>query len=209
MPLQSTGFQTPVPADILLGQVTAMDVVLPAWYNEETSLLEVDDEFDVVLHWELTGNSTPAVGGSWVLSLYSDDMDGQGLMTGLIAGPDQLPITGGVSPLKFAHKFTVSSPTPKEGVYKLTAVINHSPTGDPKKLSEMYGYADATPIDIRSTVTESNGGGGSGGEVTDGEGGWEVTDGPGGGGEPSYRWRAPPRQDALSEGPMPGERFGG
>jgi len=36
------------------------------------------------------------------------------------------------------------------------ATISHSPTGDPAKLSEMFGYAEATPIDIRRTVVESN-----------------------------------------------------
>jgi hypothetical protein len=32
--------------------------------------------------------------------------------------------------------------------------INHSPTGDPKKVSEMFGYAESTPIDIREVVVE-------------------------------------------------------
>ena len=110
----------------------------------------------VVLGWQLTGNSTPIVGGSWIVALYSDDMDGQGLMTGLIAGPDIVPITGGVSPLEFKHKFTVSPPKPQLGLYQLTAVINHSPTGDPKKLSEMFGYAESTPIMITKIAVETN-----------------------------------------------------
>jgi hypothetical protein len=37
---------------------------------------------------------------------------------------------------------------------QLTATINHSPTGDPKKVSEMFGYAESTPIDIRDVVVE-------------------------------------------------------
>ena len=86
-----------------------------------------------VLSWQLTGNSTPVVGGSWIVALYSDDMDGQGLMNGLIAGPDIVPITGGISPLKFQHKFTVSPPKPQVGLYQLTAVITHSPSGRPEE----------------------------------------------------------------------------
>lgn len=160
MPLQSGSLQTPVTdfavAGILDGQVTAMDVLDPTENNEKTSLLEVDDEFDVKLTWKLTGAATPIVGGSWVVSLYSDDMDGIGTMTGLIAGPAVVPITGGVSPLPFEHTFKVAPPKVKEGLYKLTATISHSPTGDPAKLSEMFGYAEATPIDIRKTVVESN-----------------------------------------------------
>ena len=158
--LRSGSLQTTVTdagvSDILDGQVTGLDVLDPTERNEKTSLLEVDDEFDVVLSWQLTGNSTPVVGGSWIVALYSDDMDGQGQMTGLIAGPDTVSITGGVSPLKFEHKFTVSRPKPQVGLYQLTAVINHSPTSDPKKLSEMFGYAESTPIMINKTVVETN-----------------------------------------------------
>jgi len=84
--LQTTVTDTGVPK-ILDGQVTGLDVLDPTENNEQTSLLEVDDEFDVVLSWELTGNSTPVVGGYWIVALYSDDMDGQGLMTGSPAGP--------------------------------------------------------------------------------------------------------------------------
>ncbi len=160
MPLQSGSLQTPVTdfavAGILDGQVTAMDVLDPTESNEKTSLLEVDDEFDVKLTWKLTGAATPVVGGSWVVSLYSDDMDGQGLMTGLIAGPDKIPFSGGVSPLKFQHKFTVSPPKPQLGLYELTAVINESPTGNPNQLTEMFGYAESTPIMITQTVVETN-----------------------------------------------------
>ena len=154
MPLRSSSFQTAVTADMLDGKITAMDVLDPTENNEKTSLLEADDQFDVKLTWKLTGAATPDVHGSWVVSLYSDDMDGIGTMTGLIAGPAIIPITGDVSPLTFEHKFKVAPPKPKEGLYKLTATISHSPTGDPAKLSEMFGHAEATPIDIRQVMVE-------------------------------------------------------
>ena len=153
--LQTTVTDTGV-SNILDGQVTGLDVLDPTEKNEKTSLLEVDDEFDVVLSWQLTGNSTPVVGGSWIVALYSDDKDGQGLMNGLIAGPDIVPITGGISPLRFQHKFTVSPPQPQIGLYQLTAVITHSPVSDPKRLSEMFGYAESTPIMITKTTEETN-----------------------------------------------------
>jgi hypothetical protein len=160
MALQSGSLQTPVTdfnvGGILDGQVTGMDVLDATERNEKTQLLEVDDEFDVQLSWRLTGAATPVVGGSWVVTLYSDDMDGIGTMTGRIAGPAIVPIVGAVTPLTFQHTFKVRPPTPKEGLYKLTATISHSPTGDPAKLSEMFGYAESTPIDIRKTVVESN-----------------------------------------------------
>ena len=50
----------------------------------------------------------------------------------------------------------VIPPKPQEGLYKLTATISHSPTGDPAKLSEMFGYAESTPVEIKKTAVESN-----------------------------------------------------
>ena len=156
MPLQAASFQTQATDDILKGQVTAMDVLDPTESNSKSSLLEVDDEFEVRLSWQLTGTGTPAVGGSWIVSLYSGDLDGVGAMTGLIGGPATIPVVGGIAPLKFQHTFTVAPPTTKEGLYKLTATINHSPTADPAQLSEMFGYAEATPIRIVNVVAETN-----------------------------------------------------
>ena len=158
--MNSSSFQTPVTdfgvPGILDAQVTSIDVLDPTENNERTSLLEVDDEFDVQLTWQLTGAATPVVGGYWIVSLYSDDKDGVGAMTGLIAGPATIPIVGGVSPLTFQYTFQVPPPTPQVGLYELTATINHSPTGNPAQLSEMFGFAEATPINIRQTVVETN-----------------------------------------------------
>jgi len=160
MSLQSGSLQTPVTdfnvPGILDGQVTGMDVLDPTENNEKTSLLEADDEFDVLLSWQLTGAATPVVGGYWVVSLYSDDMDGVGTMNGRIAGPDTIAIVGGVSPLKFQHTFKVPTPKPQVGLYKLTATINHSPTGKQNQLTEMFGFAESTPVQIVQTVVETN-----------------------------------------------------
>jgi hypothetical protein len=161
MSLQSGSLQTPAtdalgsPNAVLDGKVTGMDVLDPT-ENEKTMLLEVDDEFDVQVTWELDGAATTVLGGSWIVSLYSNDMDGVGTMKGLIAGPDIIPIVGNTSPLSFHHKFHVSPPTPKVGLYKLTAVINHSPTGNPRRLTEMFGFAESSPIDIRRITVETS-----------------------------------------------------
>jgi hypothetical protein len=159
--LRSGALETPVTDfgthGILDGKVTGLKVLDPTEHNEKTSLLEVDDPFDVELRWELTGAATTVAGGSWIVTLYSNDMDGVGQMTGPIDGPHTVPITGGVAPLKFVHVFKVRRPTPKVGLYQLTATINHSPTGNPRKISEMFGYAESTPIDIRNVTVEPEG----------------------------------------------------
>jgi hypothetical protein len=160
MPLQSGSLQTTMTdsglTGFLDGQVTGMDVLDPTEGNEKTSQLEDDDEFDVQLRWQLSGTETPILGGAWIVALYSDDMDGVGTMTGLVDGPAIVPIVGGVGPLTFQHTFKVVPPKVKVGLYKLTATISHSPTADPNKLSEMFGYAEATPINIRHTVVDPN-----------------------------------------------------
>jgi hypothetical protein len=162
MTLLSNGLQTPAtdslghPNVVLDGNVTGMDVLDPTENNEKTALLEVDDEFDVLLSWELDGAATTVVGGYWIVSLYSDDMDDVGTMTGRIAGPDTIAITGGVTPLKFKHTFKVPVPKPQVGLYKLTATINHSPTGNQNQLTEMFGFAESSPIQIVKTVVETN-----------------------------------------------------
>ena len=164
MPLQNGSLQT-TETDFgttghLDGTVTGMDVLDPTELTggvpEKTTLLEVDDEFDVQIKWELDGAATTVVGGYWIVSLYSDDMDGVGTMNGRIAGPDTIAIVGGVTPLKFQHTFKVSPPKPKVGLYKLTATINHSPTGKQNQLTEMFGFAESTPVQIVDTTVESN-----------------------------------------------------
>jgi hypothetical protein len=162
MSIQSGSLQTPAtdalgqPNVVLDGKVTGMDVLDPTENDEKTTLLEVDDEFDVVLSWELDGAATTVVGGYWIVSLYSDDMDGVGTMNGRIAGPDTIAIVGGVTPLKFEHTFKVYPPKPQIGLYKLTATINHSPTGKQNQLTEMFGFAESTPVQIVETTVESN-----------------------------------------------------
>jgi hypothetical protein len=159
--LRSGALETPVTdfpdRGILDGTVTSLKILDPTEHKEKTSLLEVNDPFDVELRWELKGAATTVTGGSWIVTLYSNDMDGVGQMTGPIDGPHNVAITGGVAPLKFEHVFHVRPPTPKVGLYQLTATINHSPTGNPRKTSEMFGYAESTPIDIRDVTVESEG----------------------------------------------------
>ena len=162
MSLESGALQTPVTdfkvPGILDGKVKSVVVLDPTEKNEKTVLLEGDDEFDVRLRWELSGAATTVVGGYWAVSLYSKNMDNVGPMQGLIAGPALITIHPAPGPLEFEHTFRVRPPTPRQGLYKLTATINHSPTGNPNHVSEMFGFAESTPIDIRDNVVETEAG---------------------------------------------------
>lgn len=157
--LESSSFQTTATdsgvSGILDATVTGLQVLDPTEGNEQTTLLEVDDEFDVLVTWQLTGTSTTTAGGFWLVSLYSDDIDGVGAMTGLLATSPPIPIVGAPSPLNFQYLFKIVPPTPQVGLYDLVVTINHSPTGNPAQLSEMYGFAESTPINIRSIAVET------------------------------------------------------
>ena len=160
MPLESSSFQTPATdfvggGPVLSGNVLDMQVLDPTEGNERTSLLEVDDEFDVQVIWQLTGAATTVTAGTWLVSLYSDDIDGVGAMTGRIAGPDSIPFTGAPTPHVFSHTFRVRPPTPKVGLYQLVCAINFSPVGNPNLLAEMYGFAESTPISIQKILVEA------------------------------------------------------
>jgi hypothetical protein len=158
MSLESSALQTPVTDfgihGILDGKVNSIVVLDPTEKNEKTALLESDDEFDVRIRWQLSGAATTVVGGYWVVSLYSKNMDNVGPMQGLIAGPAVIAIYPAAGPLTYEHTFRVRPPRPRQGLYRLVATINHSPTGDPNKVSEMFGFAESTPIDIRDNVVE-------------------------------------------------------
>jgi hypothetical protein len=170
MPIQSSALQTPStdtasPAN-LVGQVDNMDVFdateAPA-PGEKTAQLELGDAFNVVLGWKLTGVDTTIVGGYWLVSLYSSAMDGQGQMTGLLSSSPPIPVVGAPSPLPFSYTFNVApgsaGPPPvaaSAGLYKLTATINHSPTGNANDVSEMFGFAESSPIQITQVVDDSD-----------------------------------------------------
>jgi len=165
MSIQSSALQTPstdtASPGNLVGTVDAMDVfdaTEGAPPGEKTSLLELGDPFNVVLSWELNGVDTTIVGGYWLATLYSSAMDGQGQMVGPLASSGPIPIVGAPGPLPFSYTFNVApghAGVPvSAGLYKLTATINHSPTGHANDVSEMFGYAESTPIQITQVVDD-------------------------------------------------------
>ncbi|HKA12642.1 MAG TPA: hypothetical protein VKI99_19440 [Candidatus Dormibacteraeota bacterium] len=159
MTVFNSSFQTPLTdtaaPNALAGAVTAMRVIDPT-EGEETALLEVDDPTNVQLDWQLTGVATPVVGGTWLVELFIDDVDGVGATSGSLGASGPIGITGGVSPLTFTHTFNIPANRVGVGLYQLSATINHSPVGNPNQLSEMIGFAQSLPIKFTTTVVETN-----------------------------------------------------
>jgi hypothetical protein len=157
--LFNSSFQTPLTdtaaPNALAGAVTAMRVIDPT-EGEDTALLEVDDPTNVRLDWQLTGAATPVVGGSWLVELFIDDVDGVGQTSGSLGASGPIAITGGISPLNFTHTFNIPANSVRVGLYQLSATINQSPVGNPNLLTEMIGFAQSLPVKFTTTVVESN-----------------------------------------------------
>lgn len=157
-------FQTPADPDIgpgiLTGTITAMivrDTTESYPPGETTSLLEPDDSFSVELDWQLAGPLVWVVGGYWCLGLFIDDIDGVGTTSGPLSTPAPFAVPPTTSdPMTYTYTFDVPANSVTEGVYQLTAVINHSPDGDPNNLTEMVGFAESGPVKFTTTTAESN-----------------------------------------------------
>jgi hypothetical protein len=159
-------FQTPADPDIgpgiLTGTITGMTVLDPTESyppGEKTSLLEPDDPFNVQLDWKLSGPLVWVVGGTWHLRLFIDDVDGVGPTHGQLGSTVNIPVVITGDPTPFSYTFQVAANTVKEGVYRLTAVINHTPAGAPANstyYTEMVGFAESSPVDFTKTPAESN-----------------------------------------------------
>jgi hypothetical protein len=156
-------FQTPADPDIgpgiLTGTITGMtirDTTESFPPGETTSLLEPDDTFSVEIDWQLAGSLVWVVGGSWHLGLFIDDIDGVGQTSGQLSAAI-IPVPPTTSdPMPYVFTFNVAANTVTDGVYQLTAVINHSPDGNPAHLTEMVGFAESGPVKFTTTPDESN-----------------------------------------------------
>ena len=58
--------------------------------------------------------------------------------------------------MTYTYTFDVAANSVTDGVYQLTAVINHSPDGNPAHLTEMVGFAESGPVKFTTTTAESN-----------------------------------------------------
>jgi len=97
------------------------------------------------------------VGGFWVLGLFIDDIDGVGTTSGPLSAPAVIPVPPTTSdPMTYTFTFNIPANSVTDGVYQLTAVINHSPDGNPANLTEMVGFAESGPVKYTTTIAESN-----------------------------------------------------
>src|SRR5260370_28935944 len=64
-----------------------------------------------------------------------------------------------VAPTLLTYTFQVPPNKVREGIYRLTAVINHTPAGAPPNstsYTQMAGFAESSPVQFTTTPAESN-----------------------------------------------------
>jgi hypothetical protein len=140
---------------ILDAQITGLTVLDPT-ENEATLLLEEDDPFAVQVDWVLSGTGLCSLGGTWQVSLYIKDVDGQpGATSGQLGATVNIAVNG-CQP-NYSTTFNQPGNTVQPGVYQFIVAINHSPQNGPlTSLTENVGFAQSSPVKFTVTVAELN-----------------------------------------------------
>jgi hypothetical protein len=144
---------------ILDASITGLTVLDPT-ENEETQLLEDDDPFDVKVDWTLTGAALCSLGGTWLVDLFINSIDGlhPGGRITPSPGPVPVPVVG--CQTNYTTTFHILANTVLDGVYQLMVTINHSPQGATtppplsQQLTENVGFAQSAPIKVTKIVNE-------------------------------------------------------
>lgn len=144
---------------ILDATITGLTVMDPTENNEATLLVEEDDPYAIEIDWQVTGAAVCSLGGTWQVSLYINDIDGNPAGShGQIGTTLYIPVVGCQS----TYTATITQPPNSvvPGLYQFVVAINHSPQGATpplgNKLTENAGYAQSSPVKFTPTVEESN-----------------------------------------------------
>lgn len=140
--------------DLLEAGVENLMVLLPADESRAVRLIDVGDEFLVRVRWRLAGRLVPYLSGRWLVELFVDAVGGTGGMTGSLGVRSVDHRLDTPSPALFETSFVVSTAAGEEGVYRLLVTLGLSLTGDPGRLSELYGFVESVPIRIQSLPDE-------------------------------------------------------
>ena len=98
---------------ILDASITNLAILDPTENNEVILLVETDDPSVLQIDWQVSGAAVPSLGGTWLVSAFINDIDGNpaathGPLTGVV--DVQVPVSSGtiVNPglTKYSQKFT-------------------------------------------------------------------------------------------------------
>lgn len=152
---------------ILDAAVTNLAILDPTENNEITLLVETDDPYVLQVDWQVTGAAVPSLGGTWLVSAFINDIDGNTAAThGALAGAVdvQVPVSSGtiINPgqTNYSVKFTQAAGSVVAGLYQFVVAINHVRQGATppldNKLTENVGFAQSSPVKFTKTTDETN-----------------------------------------------------
>ena len=124
------------------------------------NVIETADPWQINVHWEIDGPTAHLLGGTWFVTAYLDDRDGEATFSGRVADTLEVKVNSAPSsPLPRKYDAVISVPAFKvsEGLYELTVAILYENTGLPgtdKGIKHsVAGFSDGPTLEFYKTDT--------------------------------------------------------
>jgi hypothetical protein len=124
------------------------------------NVIETADPWAIKVDWEISGPTAGLMGGTWFVTAYLDDRDGEATFTGRVAPTIELKVNSQPSaPLPRKYSVVIDVPAKKvtEGLYDLTVAILYENTGLPgtdKGIKHsVAGFSDGPTLEFYKTDT--------------------------------------------------------
>lgn len=143
--------ETPFPA-ILSGNINAV-VTDPADPGTPQTIIERDDDFHVIVNWNLTGPLAPFMAGEFTVKVYVEDIAATNYQGQI--GPTMIVNLNEAPPVlnrPYHRDFTITHGTIPAGVYRLTTVLTYANLGVPL---EMAGFVEGPLIQLYDKVFDN------------------------------------------------------
>ncbi len=109
--------------------ILVVDPTDPATPN---NVIEMNDPWQINVHWEVNGPNAPLMGGDWFVTAYLDDRDGVATGSGPVGPTISIPVSSALAfPLPRNYNTVINVPAGQitEGLYELTVAILYENTG--------------------------------------------------------------------------------
>ena len=152
-----TAFEMDYPG--VFGSMSIM-VVDPFDPATPQNVIETADPWQINVNWEISGPTAGLMGGTWFVTAYLDDRDGEATFSGRVANTVEIKVNSQPSaPLPRQYSTVISVPAGKvsPGLYELTVAILYENTGAPgtdKGIKHsVAGFSDGPTLEFYVTDT--------------------------------------------------------
>jgi hypothetical protein len=123
------------------------------------NVIETIDPWQIDVKWAIDGPSAVLMGGTWFITAYLDDRDGEATFAGRVADTIEVKVNSAPSsPLPRQYHTVISVPAGKvtKGLYDLTVAIVYENTGAPgtdKGIKHsVAGFSDGPTLEFYETT---------------------------------------------------------